>query len=281
MKPVIVMQTDFSNDTSSAVCTMHGMCNMVDPELVVKDNTHGIPPFDIFSGANALDYVVDFWPVGTIFISVVDPGVGTSRKACVAKLKNGQYVVTPDNGTLTYLYERIGIEEVREIDETVNRYTPTKECSIFHGRDLFAYCAARLASGIISYEGVGPAYPVEDIVRISLVEPEIQGQSLSGMIQSASRHFGLTASNIPISYAEQAGFKLGDTLQVRICHKDKQVYCEDVGYFKSFGYVKEGEPVAMNSEFLTMQIALNLRNFVTEYDIGQGPEWTISFTKKE
>ena len=91
--------------------------------------------------------------------------------------------MTPDNGTLTYLKKRIGVEAIREINEEINRYPLTKDVHTFHGRDLFAYCAARLASGVISFEEVGPAYPVEEIVchelkwaKISegLVETEIK-----------------------------------------------------------------------------------------------------------
>lgn len=279
MKPAIVMQTDFTADTS-AVCTMYGVCQMVDPELRIFNNNHAIPSFDIFCASCNLDYVVDFWPEGTVFVSVVDPGVGTSRKACVAKLKNGQYVVTPDNGTLTHVMKKPGIEEVREIDETINRWKPTVACSIFHGRDLFAYCAARLASGIISYEEVGPAYPVEEVVQIPLVEPVCgEDGTVSGMIQGAGEHFGLVSSNIPYKMLEDTGVSYGDTLEVVIRHKEEEKYHGEAKYFKSFGFVPEGDPVVMTSESLTVQIALNLRNFVKVYGIGQGPDWKISFRK--
>lgn len=279
MKSAIVMQTDFTADTS-AVCTMYGVCQMVDPELRIFDNTHAIPGFDIFSASCSLDYVVDFWPEGTVFVSVVDPGVGTDRKACVAKLKNGQYVVTPDNGTLTHVAEKIGIEEVREIDETINRWVPTKACSIFHGRDLFAYCGARLASGVITWEQVGREYPLGEIVKLPLIKPgRGQDGAVSGMIQSAGIHFGLVSSNIPYQMLEETGVSYGDTVRVRICHNGEEKYLGEAKYCKSFGYVAEGDPVVMVSESLTVQIALNLRNFVTAYGIGQGPEWTITFQK--
>lgn len=281
MKPAIVMQTDFTADTS-AVCTMYGVCQMVDPELRIFDNHHAIPSFDIFSASCSLDYIVDFWPEGTVFVSVVDPGVGTQRKACVAKLNNGQYIVSPDNGSLTHAAKKIGIAEVREIDETVNRWKPTKACSIFHGRDLFAYCAARLASGIITYEEVGPSYPVEEVVLLDLVEPKCASDgTVSGMIQAAGEHFGLVSSNIPYQMLEDTGVVCGDMLEVRICCGGEEKYFGEAGYYKSFGYVGEGEPVVMTSESLTVQIALNLRNFVKIYGIGQGPEWTITFKKIE
>jgi S-adenosylmethionine hydrolase len=126
-----------------------------------------------------------FWPEGTIFISVIDPGVGTPRRACVAKTKDGYYIVTPDNGTLTHMKKWVGINEIREIDESINRLKgkDTEGTSIFHGRDLFGYCAARLASGIITYEQVGPEYDVKEIVEYPIMEPINLGNKIRGMFE--------------------------------------------------------------------------------------------------
>lgn len=188
-KPTIVMQSDFGIDSGLVAC-MHGMCRLVDSELETHDITHLIPAFDIEAASYCLQYTVPFWPDGTVFVSVVDPGVGTSRKASVAKLKNGSYVVTPDNGTLTYLKKRIGVEAIREINEEINRYPLTKDVHTFHGRDLFAYCAARLASGVISFEEVGPAYPVEEIVCHELKWAKIsEGLVETQLIERASMEY--------------------------------------------------------------------------------------------
>ena len=91
---------------------------------------------------------------------------GTDRKASVALTEDGYYVVTPDNGSLTHLFFEAGIREIREIDESVNRLKGkgTEEVCIFHGRDVFTYCAARLASGQISFEEIGPAYSPDEII---------------------------------------------------------------------------------------------------------------------
>ena len=107
---------------------------------------------------------MSFWAPGTVFVSVVDPGVGSERESVAVLTKTGHVIVTPDNGTLSHIAKEIGILERRRISETVNRLKGTEKTSIFHGRDLFAYCAARLASGVIDFEGVGPEYPVEEIV---------------------------------------------------------------------------------------------------------------------
>ena len=165
MKPCIVWQTDFSLDWPF-IATMKGVCKQVDPTLELIDSVHTIEKFNVLEASQQLNYVEPFWAKGTVFVSVVDPGVGTPRKASVALLKDGNYVVTPDNGTLTHLYYNVGIEAIREIDETVNRFKGTEAVSVFHGRDLFAYVAAKLASGQIDFAGVGPEYPVEEVILL-------------------------------------------------------------------------------------------------------------------
>ena len=162
----IVLQTDFGNGGSGA---MAGVCKIVDRDLRVFNLTHEVPKFDIAAAGSNLADVIPFWPEGTVFVSVVDPGVGTARRASVCLTGNGRYVVTPDNGTLDEINRRFGIKAVREIDETVNRYKGNKwsrESDIFHGRDIFAYCGAKLASGRITFEEVGNEYSPDEIEKL-------------------------------------------------------------------------------------------------------------------
>lgn len=278
-KPPIVMQTDFTKDIS--VCTMQGVCAMVDPDIVVYDCTHEIPSFNTYVASTSLSYVVDFWPEGTIFVSVVDPGVGTSRRASVAKLKNGCYVVTPDNGTLTHVHRYIGVEEIRVIDETTNRLESTKKCSIFHGRDLFAYCAAKLAAGIITYEEVGDSYSVDEIVLHPLVEPVITDSTATGIIESADLHFGLICSNIPCEAFEQMSLSFGDEVLLRITDTafDTIAFEGKVPYQSSFGSVPVGSPLLMVSETLQVQAAINNKNMADLYNISCGSNWKFEIFK--
>ena len=278
MKSAIVMQTDFTK--GRATCTMDGVICSIDPSLRTYDCCHTIKPYDTYEASLSLDYIVDFWPAGTVFVSVVDPGVGTSRRACVAKLKNGCYVVTPDNGSLTHLKRRVGIEEVRVIDETKNRLETTREVSIFHGRDLFSYCAAKLASGIIDFEGVGPAYPVEEIVEHEVVLPKVENGVLTGMIESSVGGFGLVDSNIPYQMFEELGVRHGDKVECTVRCEGKEIYRAVMAYVPSFGHVGVGEPLVMISETKHLQIAKNLGDVTTEYGIGTGPAWSLSFEKR-
>lgn len=278
MKRAVVLQTDFGEGNVS-VSTMKGVCRIVDPTLEVFDSTHSVRPFDVLKASDALFYVIPFWPAGTVFVSVVDPGVGTPRKSCVALLENGSYVVTPDNGTLTYMKDRIGIKQVRQIDETANRYPTTRDVHIFHGRDVYAYTAARLASGVIDYEGVGPEYKVSQIVEAPYVKPQKRGGEVCGMIADSSKHFGLVTTNIPFRWLAECGMEYGDNVNIRIENAGECVLEEVVPIAKSFGFVPEGCDLVYNSETSMLEVATNRRNMVVERNLGDGADWTLRVRK--
>lgn len=278
MKNALVMQTDFGVDNLS-VATMRGVSMMVDPELRVFDATHAINQFDVLAASDALIYTIPFWPEGTVFVSVVDPGVGTARKSCVAKLSNGSFVVTPDNGTLTYVKERIGIVAVREIDESVNRFPTTRNIHIFHGRDVYAYCGARLAAGVIDFEGVGPEYSTDDIVMAPYVHPERGDGSVYGMIIEATEHFGLVGTNIPFEWLKEQGMNYGDNVRLTIKHNDESVLDEVVPLAKSFGFVPLNSKLVISSETACVMAARNQGNLTKDYSVGFGPEWTMRVSK--
>ena len=278
-KPRVVIMTDFGSD-NMGTAAMEGVISSIDNELICTNLTHRIAPFNTWQASGALMYVVPFWPAGTVFVSVVDPGVGTSRRASVAKLKNGCYVVTPDNGTLTHMYYKVGIEAIREIDETVNRLKETAGTSIFHGRDLFAYCAGKLAAGVIDFEGVGPEYPVSEVVlHDALFNPKVLPGCAEGVITEAMKHFGNLNTNIPVEAFHDAGFAFGDTVHVTITHDGKAYFDADVLYEKSFGFVDQGEPIVFNGSMLYLGIALNQGHFTNTYQIGDGETWKVRIMK--
>lgn len=275
-KPSILFQTDFGYGGAAA---MYGVCKQVDSDLALYDLTHTIPTFDVKRASSSLRNVLPFWPKGTILVSVVDPGVGTARRASVARTSNGYYVVTPDNGTLTYLLQSFGIDEIREIDETVNRYKGTEKTSIFHGRDLFAYCAAKLAAGVIDFEGVGPAYPVEEIVTFPVDHFAVTDGGAEGTLTDAMDTFGNLETSIPIDDFERSGIQNGDTVQLTITHNGETPFDAPVTFHRSFGFVAEGEPVVYNSSTGYIGIALNRGDFAGTYHIGLGPEWKFTLRK--
>ena len=116
----VVFQTDFGLK-DGAVSAMKGVAMGVDSSLKLFDLTHEIPAYNIWEAAYRLEQTIAYWSAGTVFVSVVDPGVGTHRKSVILKTKAGHFIVTPDNGTLTLIAQSQGIDQIREIDEVQNR----------------------------------------------------------------------------------------------------------------------------------------------------------------
>ncbi len=280
MKPTLVFQTDFTYK-ESAVAAMYGVVKSVDRELEIIDATHEIPQYDIWSASYRLFQPMNFWPEGTIFVSVVDPGVGTSRRACVAKTSNGYFVVTPDNGSLTHVNAWVGIKEVREIDLNKNRLRGknTEDTSVFHGRDVFGYCAARLASGIITYEGVGPAYAVDEIVTLPIHKPMREGQIVRGIFEISDPNFGNLWTNIPLNMFTEAGFTYGDRIKLTVLHAGNPVFEQRVLFHKSFGYAQKGEVVVYTNELMTIAVAINQGSLSQEFNLNFGSDWEVEFEK--
>lgn len=276
-KPILVFQTDFTY-AEGAVSSMYGVVKTVDRELEIFDGTHQIPQYDTWSASYRLYQSLQFWPKGTIYVSVVDPGVGTARKACVAKTVDGYYIVTPDNGALTHVKKFIGIEAVREIDETVNRLKSTRGVAIFHGRDLFGYTAARLASGIIDFEGVGPEYPVDEIVEHEILEPVVAPKHVKGIFEINDPNFGNLWTNIPLEKFKEAGFEYGDMVHVKITNEGKVAFEDTVLFHQSFGFAKKGDPMIYNNELMKVAMAVSQGSFCEKYQLSYGPEWEVEFT---
>lgn len=277
MKKMLVFQTDFTYK-EGAVASMYGVVKSVDDEIECITATHEIPQYDIWSASYRLYQYIDFWPKGTIFVSVVDPGVGTSRKACAAKTKNGYYIVTPDNGTLTHVDKYFGIEEVRVIDETINRLHRDDNgyVSVFHGRDLFGYCAARLSSGIITYEEVGPTYDVKDIVRLSIIEAKEVNNTIEGCFEIKDPNFGNLWTNIPLDMFKKY-YKIGDEVKTKIYHNNELVYDWILPYFDSFSKAENGSIMIYNNELNKMAIAKVVGNISKDYNLDFGQEYKVVF----
>ena len=193
-KPLII-QTDFGT-VDGAVCAMYGVAYGVSPELTITDLTHEIPQYNIWEASYRLIQTVKYWPEGSVFVSVVDPGVGSTRRSVVAETVTGQFIVTPDNGTLTHVKRMCGIKSARVIDESVNRLPNSGESYTFHGRDIYAYTGARLAAGIITFEQVGPVVDVDSVIELPVVEAVYDGEKVSGTIDVLDVRFGSLWTNI-------------------------------------------------------------------------------------
>jgi len=273
---IIVMQTDFGVK-DGAVAAMRGVALSVDAGLELADLTHEIPPYDIWEAAYRLNQVISYWPAHTVFVSVVDPGVGTERRSIVAKTKKGHYIVTPDNGTLTLVAESEGIASVRLIDEEINRRVGSEASHTFHGRDVYIFTAARLASGKISFEEVGPVLQ-DALTSYPYQHAEIAGGIIKGNIPVLDVPYGNVWTNIPDSILKNKGVKTGDSLAVRISFKDSMLYSGKIYFANTFGDVPEGQPLGYINSLMNFSLAVNMGSFATKYGIKNGPDWNIQLT---
>ena len=267
MKPTVVLQTDFGNGGGGV---MAGVIKSIDAEVPVYDFDHYIEPFNVAAASASLTQVTGIWPSGTIFVSVVDPGVGTKRRSCVAKLDNGSYVVTPDNGTLTMLADHI--TEVRRIDESINRLPGSENCHIYHGRDVYSYTAGRLAAGVISYEQVGPAYPTDEIVVESLTSVETvvrPGYAHAGFYDMEVSFGCLRVNLYHRDFREICGFEYGEQVHLVISDGNKTLYDGIAYYDKTFGLAPDKVPFICGDIQLgdeqKIRFSLNQDDFFEKY----------------
>ncbi|QWL60335.1 S-adenosyl-l-methionine hydroxide adenosyltransferase family protein [Aeromonas jandaei] len=274
----LVIQTDFGLK-DGAVSAMKGVAFGVDRTLPLYDLTHEIPAYNIWEASYRLYQTLQYWPKGTVFVSVVDPGVGTDRKSVVLKTKSGHYIVSPDNGTLTLVAEHFGIDTVRQIDEKTNRLKGSEKSYTFHGRDVYAYTGARLASGAISYEQVGPKLPAE-VVKIpyQAAVAEKDG-TLKGTIPILDVQYGNVWTNIDDTLLTQAGINKGDTACIKISEGDAVKYDGKAPYVSSFGDVPEGQPLVYLNSLLQVSVALNMDSFAAKHQVQSGANWHISLKK--
>ena len=270
----LVFQTDFGL-VDGAVSAMYGVAYSVHPQLNIHDLTHDITPYNIWEASYRLIQTIRYWPQGTVFVSVVDPGVGSDRKSVVVKTASGHYVVTPDNGTLTHVIRFDGIEEVREIDENVNRLPCSGESYTFHGRDVYAYTGARLASGIIDFAEVGPLRDTDSLVRLPIIEPRLDGHAVCGTIDVLDVRFGSLWTNIPRTLFLQTGIQYGDRVSITIENDTRCVYRNIILFARSFADVYVGEALAYVNSLDCVAVAINQGSFARAYNIGTGNSWRI------
>lgn len=278
MSKNLVIQTDFGT-ADGAVSAMYGVAVSVDSELRVCDLTHDIPQYNIWEASYRLYQTISYWPEETVFVSVVDPGVGTDRLSVVVKTKENQYIVTPDNGTLTHIKQSIGIVEARVIDEKVNRLPKSGESYTFHGRDVYAYTGARLAAKVISFEEVGPVVNVDEIIELANYQASIEDGVVSGNIDILDVRFGNLWTNIERELFVQAGIKYGDSLEVTIANNTQQVYKNIMTFGRSFADSRLGEPLLYVNSLDKLGVAINQGSFAKAYHIETGSNWEIIVRK--
>ena len=274
MNKTIVFQSDFGL-LEGTVAQMYGVAMMVDSTLRLYDLTHNIPVFDTWAASYSLYQTIRVWPSGTVFVSVVDPGVGSERQSVVVKTTDGHYVVTPNNGSLTHIQKHCGIVEIRQIDESKYRRPGSEHIHIFHGRDVYAYTAAYLASEKATFEDIGPTLPLDVIVLHPVVDAVYKNDSIHGILEIDDPHFGMVWTNIAGTYLTYLNVSYGDSLNVEISFNDVVKYSHVIPFVKSFAYVNKGEDLVYLNEMGNLAIATNLENFSQKHGIGYGNDWKV------
>lgn len=269
----LVFQTDFGT-RDGAVGAMKGVALGIDGTLSIQDLSHENTPYDVWEAAYRLKQAAPYWPRGTVFVSVVDPGVGTARRSIVLLTKSGHYFVGPDNGTFTLVADELGIREVHQIDERRHRRPGSERSHTFHGRDVFAVVGARLASGQIRLAEVGPRLP-DTVLRLPYAKASLVGRILSGTIPSLDYQYGNVWTNIPDTLLEALAPAFGDTFKVDILHDGKTVWTGRAPFVRTFGDVPEGAPLAYINSLGDLSFALNMGDFAKAHGIDRGAGWSV------
>jgi S-adenosylmethionine hydrolase len=257
--PTIVFMTDFGT-ANDAVAICKAVMLQIVPDVRIMDITHQVTPFSIEDGARYLAAVTPYYPANTVFVVVVDPGVGTSRKAIIAKSKKGQYFDLPDNGLITPVADRDGLEAAREI---TNRswMIGAGISSTFHGRDIFSPSGAHLAAGE-DWTLVGPEVDVKSLVRLNVAVSTMDAKGITGQVVALDDPFGNLLTDITSDDFKQMGYKIGDKVAVKI---DGKPYT--VPYAKTFMDVPAGQMLLYVTSRDRVGFALNERDFSKTYKI--------------
>lgn len=277
---LLVLQSDFGL-VDGAVSAMIGVALQEARDLDIHHLTHDITPYNIFEASYRLFQTIEYWPSGTTFVSVVDPGVGSKRKSVVALTQTGQYIVTPDNGTLSYIKKHVGIKAVREISEVENRRKNTELSYTFHGRDVYAYTGAKLASGHISFDEVGPELSVDHIVELPVVETKVKDGAVMGAIDILDVRSGSLWTSITREEFYSLKPEFGQRFEVTIFNNDMLVYQNQVTYGKSFADVRIGQPLIYINSLYRVGLAINQGSFAKAYNVGVGSNWRIDIRRLE
>lgn len=274
---IVVFQTDFGLK-DGAVSAMKGVAMGVNPALRLFDLTHEIPAYNIWEAAYRLEQTAPYWPQGTVFVSVVDPGVGTERKSVVLKTKSGHFFVGPDNGSFTLIAESLGIQEIHEIDEAVNRRKNSQSSYTFHGRDVYAYTAARLAAGVITLTQVGKRLPKE-VVNIPFQKAVLKGSAIVGNIPILDVQYGNVWTNIPADLFKKLNITAGKKVKVTVWENDIQIFQGEMPFANTFGEVPEGQTMSYLNSLMNFSFAINMGDFSTKYGVKSGPNWKVKVEK--
>ena len=257
--PTIVFMTDFGTvDDSVAIC--RGVMYSIAPDVRIVDLTHQVTPFSILDGARFLYGATPYYPAGTVFVVVVDPTVGSTRKAVVVKSKRGQFFVLPDNGLMTLVQDRDGIEAAREITNH-DWMIGAALSSTFHGRDIFSPVGAHLVRGD-DWTGVGPELAISKLVRLDIARVKLDDRGLSGEVIATDGPFGNLVTDINGDEFLKLGYARGATVRITLGTSGM-----DIPFVRTFSDVPLNKPLLYIDSRGRLGIAVNQASFAATYGI--------------
>jgi hypothetical protein len=227
------------------------------PELRIVDLSHEIPPYDIETAAEVLEQAVTFYPAGTVVVAVVDPGVGSERRATAIRTQTGHVLVGPDNGLFTLVMQTEGVDRAVEL-RNARYFRGGQTSSTFHGRDVFAPVAAHLAAGV-PLDSLGPSLMP---VRLDLVPARRLGDRIEGIVRYIEDPYGNVVTNIPAALLDSLGARLGDSLEVRIGPRTMRL-----PWRNTFSDVPRGEPLALLHSRGVLSFSVNQGSFAERFGV--------------
>ena len=255
--PTIVFMTDFGT-ANDAVAICKAVMLSIAPDARILDITHQVTPYSIEEGARFLEAVSAYYPAGTVFVAVIDPGVGTSRKAIIVKSKKAQFFVLPDNGLITPVMDRDGLDSAREITNP-NWMIQSPISSTFHGRDIFSPAGAHLAAGW-DFHLIGPEVP--QLVRLTPKTSTTSDKGIAGDIVALDDPFGSLVTDIPGDEFKKLGYNLGDKLRIEINKKSLTL-----PYVRTFMDVPVGDSLLFVDSSDRVSIAVNQGNYSKKFNV--------------
>ncbi len=263
----IGFMTDFDvKDDAVGICkaVMEGVA----PGVKIIDITQQVTPFDIEEGARFLAGSAPYFASDAVFVVVVDPGVGSTRKAIIAQSKTGQFFVLPDNGLLTLVADRDGIVAAREITNP-SWMIGAALSSTFHGRDIFSPAGAHLARGD-DWTTAGPSIDVTKLVRLNIRSATIDSAGLHAKVLGVDGPFGNLVLNITSETFAKLGYALHDQVPITLGGKGYTF-----PFVKTFSDVAVGSPLFYIDSRGRLSLGINQRDFAEIYKVPQGTELLI------
>jgi S-adenosylmethionine hydrolase len=267
---VITFLTDFGLQ-DDFVGTCHGVMAGIAPEAQVIDITHGVRPGHVLQGALVLANALPYMPVG-IHLAVVDPGVGSGRRALALRDGEGRLHVGPDNGLLLPAADRFGgVAAAHELANSGYSLQPVSRT--FHGRDLFAPAAAHLAAGV-PLEELGPPIDRDQLVRVEIPEPEV-GQNRVRVVALAVDRFGNVALNLRREQLEQTELAAGT--RVELACRGERFYAV---FARTFADAPRGSLILYEDSYGSLALAVSRGSAAKLLRVEEGSEIVLDFAAR-